>query len=373
MKTPKVIIIAIVVLILGFLLVYSQTGIPEGAKKSHAAAGGYGGGGVKGVPMPNPVFIGLPGDEGVIPPGASPHLLVTTEDIEKHKGAWIIVDCREKDLYDKGHIPSAVHLGESCNDFFRGDLNVKNVGIFKNLGMRTIEALEQKVGKAGLSQDKTIVFYDGEMGSPAEGRNYGILAGFPFVPFWVMEYLGHKDVRVLDGGMLAWKAEGKPVETAQHKLNPVNFKAKVNESVLVTTEEMVKIAKGDSKDIQIVDTRTPGEISGEISAPPGHFLTDKIKSAGRMPNTSLAAPHFFQFVDTQTFKLKPIWQLQRIYASLDKDKRTVALCVLGNRSSMTYFVLRMLGFKKPANYHDSWFVYGNLNDAPMTASSGGKK
>ena len=373
MKTSKVIIVAIVVLILGFLLVYSQTGIPEGAKKPHAAAGGYGGGGVKGVPMPNPAFIGLPGDEGVIPPGASPQLLVTTEDIKKNLGRWVIVDCREKDLYDEGHISSAIHLGESCNDFFRGDLELKNIGVFKNLGMRPVEVLEQKLGRVGLSRDKTIVFYDGEMGNPEAGRNYGILAGFPFVPFWFMEYLGHEDVRVLDGGILAWKAEGGTLETTGHKLPPTTFKAKVVGSRLVTTEDMVKIAKGEIKGVQIIDTRTPGEIAGEIPAPPGHFLTDKIKSAGRMPKTDLGAPHFYQFMDMQTFKLKPIWQLQRIFASLDKDKKTVALCVLGNRSSMTYFVLRMLGFKKPANYHDSWFVYGNLDNAPMVTLSGGKK
>jgi thiosulfate/3-mercaptopyruvate sulfurtransferase len=370
MKVSKTIIIAMVVVILGFLIVYSQTGIPEGSKKPHAIAGGYGGGGVKGVPMPNPAFVSLPGDEGFIPPGANPQLLVTTADVEKNIGHWIIVDCRDKDLYDQGHIPSAIHLGESCNDFFRGDIEIKGQGVFKNLGMRPVEVLEQKLSRVGLGNDKTIIFYDGEMGNPAEGRNYGILAGFPFAAFWFMEYLGHEDVRVLDGGILAWKAEGRPLETTEHKLPPATFKAKVIESRLVTTEEMIKIAKGEIKDAQIVDTRTPGEIACEIPAPPEHFLTNKIKSAGRMPKTDLGAPHFYQFADMQTLRLKPIWQLQRIYASLDKDKKTVTLCVLGNRSAMTYFVLRMLGFKKPANYHDSWFVYGNLTEAPMIKPSG---
>lgn len=373
MKGSKAVIVAIVVVVLGFLIIYSQTGIPEGAKEMHAAAGGYGGGGIEGVPTPNPVFVGLPGDEGVIPPGANPHLLVQTGDVEKNKGKWVIVDCRDRNLYDQGHIPSAIHLGQSCNDFFRGDIELKDGRVVKNVGMKTVAELEEKVGRAGLSHDMTIVFYDGEMGNPAAGRNYGILAGFQFVPFWFMEYLGHPDVRVLDGGILAWKAEERPLSTTANSLPPTTFKARVVAERLATTEEMIRIAEKEIKDVQIVDVRTPGEISGEVPAPPGHFLTDKIKNAGRIPDTDLAAPHFFQFADMETFKLKPIWQLQRIYASLNKDKRTVAICVLGNRSSMSYFVLRMLGFRNPANYHDSWFAYGNLEGVPMVTLPGGEK
>ncbi|MGE5799751.1 MAG: sulfurtransferase [Syntrophaceae bacterium] len=368
MKAVKTIIVAVVVIIIGFLVVYSQTGIPEEARKPHATAGGYGGGGDS-AKMPKLAFIALPGDEGVIPAGANPQLLVTTADLEKNLGRWIVVDCREADLYAEGHIPSAIHLGETCNDFFRGDLEVKGQGMFRNLGMRPVEVLEKKLGGAGIGNEKTVVFYDGKMGDPAEGREFGILAGYAFVPFWFMEYLGHKDVRVLDGGIVAWTAEERAVEEKGNKLPPTTFKANVMKERLVTTEEMIKIAKGEEKGIQVVDTRTPLEYSGKSPAPPEHFLTDKIKRAGRVPHVDLAAPHFFQFVDMETLKLRPVWQLQRIYAGLDKNERTVAYCILGNRSSMAYFVMRVLGFKSPANYHDSWFVYGNDDAAPVETGS----
>ena len=117
MKTPLVIILVVVVGMLGFLILYSQTGIPEKAKKPHAAAGGYGGGEAKLTPMLP--FINMSGDEGVIPQGANPQLLVTTADIEKNKNNWIVLDGRDKASYDEGHIPSAISLGGRAHVLIR--------------------------------------------------------------------------------------------------------------------------------------------------------------------------------------------------------------------------------------------------------------
>jgi thiosulfate/3-mercaptopyruvate sulfurtransferase len=368
MKTSRAIIVAIVLIILGFLVVYSQTGLPEKKEGHEAAAAGYGGGGgLAKAPMPRLAFISLPGDEGVIPAGANLQLLAGIEDIEKNMRHfdWVIVDCRDKESYNEGHIPSAIHLGETCNDFFRGNLEVKGQGVFGNLGMRPVDELEKKLGVAGISMDKTIVFYDGKMGSPPD-KSYGILAGYAFVPFWFMEYLGHQDVRVLDGGIMAWSAAGKPLETKENRLASTVFKAQVMKSRLATTEELA--GAGSDPSLQIVDTRTPAEYAGTSATPPNHFLEGKIARAGHVPGVDLAAPHFYQFFDMETMKLRPVWQLKRIYGSLDTGKRTVAYCILGNRSSMGYFVMRLLGFKEPANYHDSWFVYGNTDGAPVEQS-----
>jgi thiosulfate/3-mercaptopyruvate sulfurtransferase len=368
MKTPKVIIVAIVVIILGLLVVYSQTGLPEKKEGHEAAAAGYGGGGgLAKAPMPRLSFISLPGDEGVIPPGANLQLLARIEEVEKNVHHWVIVDCRDKESYNEGHIPSAIHLGETCNDFFRGDLEVKGQGVFGHLGMRPVDELEKKLGAAGISMGQTVVFYDGKMGDPAAGKSYGILAGYAFVPFWFMEYLGHQDVRVLDGGIMAWSAAGKSLETKENRLSSTVFKANVLKNRLATTEELVRAAS-DPGSLQVVDTRTPAEYAGKSATPPNHFLTGKIARAGHVPGVDLAAPHFYQFADMETMKLRPIWQLKRIYSSLDTGKRTVAYCILGNRSSMAYFVMRLLGFKDPANYHDSWVMYGNTDGVPVEQS-----
>jgi len=369
LKVANSLIIAVVVVVLGFLVVYSQTGIPKEAreKKPEADAAGYGGTISPRTPLIEYVDTpASPEEEQRSLEGTNLHLLVQPADLEKNIGKWIVVDCRPKDLYDEGHIPTAIHLGETCNDFFRDDLDIKGIGVLKELALGRVEELEEKLGRVGISRDKTVIFYDlrEDPGEVAKGRYYGIFAGYVFVPFWYMEYMGHKDVRVLDGGIGAWTAEGKPLEQVAGKLPPTQFKADVVKNRLATTEEVLKIARGE-EEAQLVDSRTMDEYLCQTQAPKGHFLADKVRRMGRIPNTDLNVPHYFQFIDPRTAKLRPIYQLQRLYQSLEKEKRTVLYCYIANRISLSYFVLRLLGFEDPAIYHDSWIVWGNDETLPV--------
>ena len=72
----------------------------------------------------------------------------------------------------------------------------------------------------------------------------------------------------------------------------------------------------------------------------------------------------------KTLKMRPIGQLTRFYTSygkLDKNRRTILYCYIANRISFSYFVLRLIGFKDPAVYHDSWIVWGNDETLPVEA------
>lgn len=57
--------------------------------------------------------------------------------------------------------------------------------------------------------------------------------------------------------------------------------------------------------------------------------------------------------------------MEKAYSSLDKSKRTIAYCQTGSRSALTYMELRLLGFKDPANYDDSWIIYGANEKYPV--------
>lgn len=210
--------------------------------------------------------------------------------------------------------------------------------------------------QAGITTGKTVVIY-------SDRKDIG--PGYHAVPFFTLEYLGHKDVRILDGGIEAWIEEGRPLEQKENRLPPSDFKAELVKQRLSTTEEVLKIAKGEAKDVQLIDTRLIDEYVGKAATPPGHFLAKAAGRSGRIPNTILNVPHFYQFADMQTLTLRPIWQLERLYASLDKNKRTVLYCYLANRAAFSYFVLRMLGFENPAIYHDSMIVWGNDESLPV--------
>jgi 3-mercaptopyruvate sulfurtransferase SseA len=56
----------------------------------------------------------------------------------------------------------------------------------------------------------------------------------------------------------------------------------------------------------------------------------------------------------------------KFYEGLDPNQRAIAYCQTGTRSTLTYLELRLLGFKSPANYDDSWTVWGNsYKDFPV--------
>lgn len=366
MKSPRAIIVAIAVIAIGFLIIYSQTGLPKEEGKHEAVAAGYG----SGVPSPvTPMlaYVSLPPQPGEnsLPKGINAQLLVEPAELEKNIGNWIIVDCRPVDLYNAGHIPSAIHLGETCNDFFRSDLEIKGVGTIEDAGVGSIEELEKKLSEVGVRMDKTILFYDSANPQKDSPGRYSILIGYAFVPFWYMEWLGHGDVRVLNGGIEAWTAEGKSLETKPNKLPTSSFKASVRKEKLATTEEVLKIAKKEER-AQLVDSRIPDEFLCTVKAPPGSPLVEKIKRAGHIPGTVLNVPHTFQLMNPPgDVKLRPIYQLQRLYQALDKNERTVFYCVTATRAALSYFVARLLGFKDPALYHDSWLVWGNDEGLPV--------
>jgi thiosulfate/3-mercaptopyruvate sulfurtransferase len=265
---------------------------------------------------------------------ANPQLLVSPADIERNMGKWVVIDCRDDKAYAAGHIPGAITLGGACGKVLRDTtLRVKKTG-----------DLEKLLGGAGVSTDKPVVVY-------ADAR---LITGAS-VAFWVLEYLGHNDVRFLNGGIEEWQTTGKPLEKNPVKLSAAPFKANVVKSRIATSDEMARIARGEIKGAQVIDSRTEKEHKGE-----------DIRSlrGGHIPNTTLTMSH----VDTyhvETGELYSMDGLSTLFGKLDKNKRTIPYCQTGTRSTLIYLELRLMGFKDPANYDDSWIVYGSNVDYPV--------
>ncbi len=267
---------------------------------------------------------------------ANPQLLVSPGDIEKNAGNWVVIDCRDIKYYQAGHIPGAISLGGPCAKVMRDPtLRIKKTG-----------DLEKMLGDAGVATDRAVVVY-------ADAK---LITGAS-VAFWALEYLGHSDVRFLNGGIEAWNAAGKPLSATDTKLPPATFKAKVVKNRLATTEEVAKIAKGEIKDATLIDARTEKEHKGQdIRALRG----------GHIPNTTMLLPHT-HYYDVQTGYIHKMDDLEheKLFGKLDRGKRTIAYCQTGTRSTLSYLALRLMGFKDPANYDDSWIVYGSNVDYPV--------
>lgn len=292
------------------------------------------------------VFVGWTGAASAAQ-WANPGLLVTPDAVAKNidKPNWVVVDCRDLKSYAKGHIPGAISLGKRCKKALR-DVTAR---VF-----RDVSKYEKLLGKVGISNDTHVVFYYDGMGTLTDAT----------VGFWVLEYLGHDKVHVLNGGLDAWRKSGKRLTNKPTMKDAATFKANPVASRYSETSEILKVANGEAGDIQVIDSRTTKEFKGkDIRAIRG----------GHIPNTTINVSHkdtLAKAKNPKTGKMEPTAYLdadaaEAAFGGLDKSKRTVAYCQTGTRSTMTYLQLRLMGFKDPANWDESWRVYGSQLSYPV--------
>jgi thiosulfate/3-mercaptopyruvate sulfurtransferase len=281
---------------------------------------------------------------------ANPELLLSAKELKSKIGNsdWVILDCRKLKNYAKGHIPGAISIGKQCKKALRD----KTSRVW-----RDASKYEKLLSKIGIGNDTHVVIY-GEHVKTDTMKDTS-------VAFWILEYLGHDKVHVLNGGIDAWVNEGYGQDNKPTILKAKTFKANPNQNVYATTDTMIDIATGKIKGIQVIDARTSKEFKG---------ADQRALRAGRFPNTTINVSHkdtFDQTKDLESGKMKDngFLSYDRVadfYKSLDKNKRTVAFCQTGTRSTLTYLELRLLGFKDIANWDESWRVYGShYNDYPI--------
>lgn len=278
---------------------------------------------------------------------ANPELLVSADDVKKNLNNknYVIVDCRDLKDYLKGHIPGAISLGKRCKKALR-DTTAR---VF-----RDASKYEKLLSKVGIGNDDEVVFYYGDMKTLTDAT----------VGFWIMEYLGHNKARVLNGGLDAWRKSGNRLDNKPATRAAATFKASVKSNVYGETSEVLEIANGKGKSAQLVDSRSGAEHVGkDIRAIRG----------GHVPNTTINASHIDTLAKAKNAKSGKMESIayfdadsaNKAFGSLDKNKRTLAYCQTGTRSTMTYLQLRALGFKDPANWDESWRVYGSQLSYPV--------
>lgn len=303
---------------------------------------------IYGVAVLSLAFVGWAGMVSAAAKWANPELLVTPEEVKANVGKadWVVVDCRDLQDYAKGHIPGAISLGKKC----RSALRDATSRVFTD-----VSKYEKLLGKVGIGNDTHVIFYYGDMKSLTDAT----------VGFWILEYLGHDGkVHVLNGGLDAWRKAGNRLDSQPVIKSPKTFTAKVVPARNSATGEVLEVAQGKAKSTQLVDSRTEKEFEGQdIRAIRG----------GHVPNATLNKSHIDTLMkekDPKTGKMKPVAYLdpeeaEKAFGSLDKNKRTVAYCQTGTRSTMTYLQFRLLGFKDPANWDESWQVYGSQPGVPV--------
>ncbi|MEM2856971.1 MAG: sulfurtransferase [Candidatus Nitrosocaldaceae archaeon] len=277
---------------------------------------------------------------------AHPEVLVNTSWVEENidnKDVRILeVDYDPENAYEEGHIKNAALIWwrKDINDQLRRDILTK-------------EEFEKLMSKLGVKRDTTIILY-------GDFNNW-----FAAFAFWVFKYYGHEDVRIMNGGRKRWEMDKKSYTKDIPTFEPTNYKVStIHEEYRAYYEEVKRIVDTNPKDYVLIDVRSPKEYSGEITAPP-EYPMEHAQRGGHIPKAK-NIPWAQAVNDDGTFK--PIEELKRIYESqgITKDKKVIAYCRIGERSSHTWFVLKyLLGYENVKNYDGSWTEWGNMIRNPI--------
>lgn len=262
-------------------------------------------------------------------------LLTTVAQLQGKFGTpnLCIIDTRPAEDYAKGHIPGATHFDLFGLSLF--DTRDAPLEAFMHMIHHVLEL-------RGVSETREVIFYEDHSGMRAAR---GV---------WFLEYFGHPNVSMLDGGFKAWKAAGAPITTdTAPPPKAATFKTAERREVLATADDVLRAL--NHRETALLDTRSRGEYLGtHVRAARGGAIPGAI----HIEWTDNLAPDG---------RFKSDVELKAMYdrAGITPDKEVISYCQGGYRAAHSYVALRLLGFPRVSNYIGSWKEWGDRTDLPI--------
>jgi thiosulfate/3-mercaptopyruvate sulfurtransferase len=243
---------------------------------------------------------------------------------------WVVVDCRfdlaqpdaGEQAYVEGHIPSAryAHLDR--------DLSGEKSGTNGRHPLPTVEQMAARFGAMGIAPDTQVVAYDADSGM------------FAARLWWMLRFMGHDAVAVLDGGFARWVAEGGAVQPGRVTPTPVRFEAKPRTAWRL---DVAEVAVGGWL---LVDARAPERFRGE------NETIDPV--GGHIPG---ARNQFFQLNLAADKTFKPADQLRAQWSATLEGRApadVVMYCGSGVTACHNLLALEIAGLPGARLYPGSW-------------------
>jgi thiosulfate/3-mercaptopyruvate sulfurtransferase len=200
------------------------------------------------------------------------------------------------------------------------------------------------VGALGIADDMTIVVYDSS----------DLIGGARV--YWMFKHYGARDVRLLEGGMKAWRASGYPTEAGASTRARETFVAHFDAATLATAESV--LAASVTGEAQIVDARSGPRFAGSVPEPRPGLRAGHVPSARNVPWRTL--------VD-ETGKLKAPDAVAAAFASagVDVERPIITTCGSGVSAAILVLGLESLGKTGIGLYDGSWSEWGGREDLPI--------
>jgi thiosulfate/3-mercaptopyruvate sulfurtransferase len=275
--------------------------------------------------------------------------LISIEGLKEHLDdeKLVVADCRfnlgdplagEKS-YQEGHVPGAIHF----------DLKKDLSGVIGEHGGRhplpPLEEFVQKLSRAGVDETKHVVAYDDQGGSMAARL------------WWMLQYLGHENVSVLQGGYSEWVKQGHPTTKDIPAPKQTVFVPHPRPDMVVDIEGVKE--KKNNADTVLIDARAPERYRGDAEP--------MDKKAGHIPG---AENWFWKENVNENGKWKTAEQLKNRFAALKDKDEIIAYCGSGVSASANVLALKEAGIDKVKLYTGSWSDWSSYDENPV--ETGGK-
>lgn len=273
--------------------------------------------------------------------------VISAEDLNAHLNDddWVVVDCRftltnpdaGRRLYEDGHIPGAryLHLDD--------DLAAP---VTKSTGRHPLpdpDVLARKLGKLGIDNNTQVVAYDDTFGAMA-GRLW-----------WLLRWLGHDKVALLDGGLPAWTRKKLPMTPDIATYSRKEFIPQLRDGLVIDISVMEAIV--ENGDNVIIDARAEERFTGEVE--PLDKVAGHISGAINLPfEDNLDIDGTFMSKDEMVALYK------NLFASKDASQ-VVMMCGSGVTACHNLLAMEIAGLTGARLYAGSWSEWITDSNRPV--------
>lgn len=261
-------------------------------------------------------------------------LCLDVEALDPNDPNILIIDLSRKEIFDQAHLPNAIWV----------DYTQLQKGIPPYPGkLPELDALTTLLESTGYNGDQWLIAYDDEGGGWA-GRF-----------LWTLEVLGIQNYSYLNGGIHAWIAAGRPISTKTNHPEPSTLDLSIKNHDRIEVDGVIEVLGQNGT--AIWDARSQAEFLGiNVFAARG----------GHMPGA--VNIDWLALMDkNNAYKLKPLSTLKEMLEQkgITADKKVITHCQSHHRSSLSWLVLKILGYPDIAAYDGSWGEWGNLTHTPI--------